>query len=116
MLVLNNTLNCDIKHKTHDLSVGLPVLEESGDVNIIYVLASDCEDCNRYTITKEVFNTINGVILCEVINKIGITAENKEDVEIELSQRESILYRYGEMLKHQKIYQLNNGIYYSFSL
>ena len=77
----------------------MPVLDESGDVNIIYVLASYCEDCNRYTITKEVFNTINGVILCEVINKIGITAENKEDVEIELSQRESILYRYGYNVK-----------------
>lgn len=99
IIVLNNTLNCDIKHKIHDLSVGLPVLDESGDVNIIYVLASYCEDCNRYTITKEVFNTINGVILCEVINKIGITAENKEDVEIELSQRESILYRYGYNVK-----------------
>ena len=99
IIVLNNTLKCDTKHKTHDISVGLPVLDESGYVDIIYVLASYCEDCKRYTITKEVFNNINGVILCEVINKIGITAENKEDVEIELSQRESILYRYGYNVK-----------------
>ncbi len=99
IIVLNNTLKCDTKHKTHDISVGLPVLDESGYVDIIYVLASYCEDCKRYTITKEVFNNINGVILCEVINKIGITAENKDDVEIELSQHESILYRYGYNVK-----------------
>lgn len=99
IIVLNNTLKCDTKHKTHDVSVGLPVLDESGYVDIIYVLASYCEDCKRYTITKEVFNNINGVILCEVINKIGITAENKDDVEIELSQHESILYRYGYNVK-----------------
>lgn len=99
IIVLNNTLKCDTKHKTHDMSVGLPVLDESGYVDIIYVLASYCEDCKRYTITKEVFNNINGVILCEVINKIGITAENKDDVEIELSQHESILYRYGYNVK-----------------
>lgn len=99
IIVLNNTLKCDTKHKTHDISVGLPVLDESGYVDIIYVLASYCEDCKRYTITKEVFNNISGVILCEVINKIGITAENKDDVEIELSQHESILYRYGYNVK-----------------
>lgn len=99
IIVLNNTLKCDTKHKTHDISVGLPVLDESGYVDIIYVLASYCEDCKRYIITKEVFNNINGVILCEVINKIGITAENKDDVEIELSQHESILYRYGYNVK-----------------
>lgn len=99
IIVLNNTLKCDTKHKTHDMSVGLPILDESGYVDIIYVLASYCEDCKRYTITKEVFNNINGVILCEVINKIGITAENKDDVEIELSQHESILYRYGYNVK-----------------
>ena len=99
IIVLNNTLKCDTKHKTHDMSVGLPVLDESGYVDIIYVLASYCEDCKRYTITKEVFNNINGVILCEVINKIGITAENKDDVEMELSQHESILYRYGYNVK-----------------
>ena len=99
IIVLNNTLKCDTKHKTHDMNVGLPVLDESGYVDIIYVLASYCEDCKRYTITKEVFNNINGVILCEVINKIGITAENKDDVEIELSQHESILYRYGYNVK-----------------
>lgn len=99
IIVLNNTLKCDTKHKTHDISVGLPVLDESGYVDIIYVLASYCEDCKRYTITKEVFNNINGVILCEVINKIGITAENKDDVEMELSQHESILYRYGYNVK-----------------
>lgn len=99
IIVLNNTLNCDLKHKIYDISVSLPVLNEDGNINNVTVLASYCEDCKRYTITKEVFNNISGVILCEVINKIGITAENKDDVEIELSQHESILYRYGYNVK-----------------
>lgn len=102
VIVLNNTLNCNANHKINDVVASLPVLDQDGNLNNINVLASYCENCKRYTITKDIFNNINGIILCEIINKIGISAENKEDMEIELAQHESILYRYGYNVKTSK--------------
>lgn len=99
IIVLSNTLNCDVNHDVHDITVSLPVLNEDGDINNITVLASYCKDCDRYIITKDIFNNIDGVIMCEVINKIGIIEENKEDFEIELAEHRSILYRYGYNVK-----------------
>lgn len=99
IVVLSNTLNCDINHKIHDVRAGLPILDEDGEVNIVYVIASYCENCNRYTITKEVFNNIKGVILCEILNNKGKLPENKDEAEIEIEQQQSILYRYGYNVK-----------------
>lgn len=100
VIVLNNTLNCDLKHKTHDINIIVPTLGKIGNIINVNVLASYCEDCNRYTITKDSFNQINGVILCEVIDKTITTSKNNnDDIMIELEQHESILYRYGYNVK-----------------
>ena len=99
VIVLNNTLKCDSKHKTHDINIIIPILGKIGNITSVNVLASYCEDCKRYTITKESFNEINSVILCEMIDKIGITTENDNDEMMELAQHESILYRYGYNVK-----------------
>lgn len=99
IVVLNHTLKCDLNHDICDVNVILPVLDKNGNINKINVIASYCNNCKRYTITKDVFNNIDGVILCEVINKTGISTDSDEDVEIELAQHQSILYRYGYNVK-----------------
>lgn len=101
VIVLNNTLACDLNHKIYDITVALPVLNENGDINNITVLASYCEDCNRYTITKDVFNNINGVLMCQVIDKTSTYTDVIES-DIEINQHESLLYRYGYNVKTSK--------------
>lgn len=101
VIVLNNTLACDLNHKIYDITVALPVLNENGDINNITVLASYCEDCNRYTITKDVFNNINGVLMCQVIDKTSTYTDIIES-DIEIDQHESLLYRYGYNVKTSK--------------
>lgn len=101
VIVLNNTLACNLNHKIYDITVALPVLNENGDINNITVLASYCEDCNRYTITKDVFNNINGVLMCQVIDKTSTYTDVIES-DIEIDQHESLLYRYGYNVKTSK--------------
>lgn len=101
VIVLNNTLTCDLNHKIYDITVALPVLNEDGDINNITVLASYCEDCDRYTITKDVFNNINGVLMCQVIDKTSTYTDGIES-DIEIDQHESLLYRYGYNVKTSK--------------
>lgn len=101
VIVLNNTLACDLNHKIYDITVVLTVLNENGDINNITVLASYCEDCNRYTITKDVFNNINGVLMCQVIDKTSTYTDGIES-DIEIDQHESLLYRYGYNVKTSK--------------
>lgn len=101
VIVLNNTLACDLNHKIYDITVALPVLNENGDINNTTVLASYCEDCNRYTITKDVFNNINGVLMCQVIDKTSTYTDVIES-DIEIDQHESLLYRYGYNVKTSK--------------
>ena len=102
VIVLNNTLTCDLNHKIYDITVALPVLNEYGDINNITVLASYCEDCDRYTITKDVFNNINGVLMCQVIDKTSTYYTDGVENDIEIDQHESLLYRYGYNVKTSK--------------
>lgn len=96
-IVLSNTLNCNLNHDVYDITVTLPVLYENGDINNITVLASYCKDCDRYIITKDIFNNIDGVLMCEVIDKT-YTINNSDD-DTEIDQHESLLYRYGYNVK-----------------
>lgn len=98
VVVLSNTLNCNLNHDVYDITVTLPVLDENGDINNITVLASYCKDCDRYTITKDVFNNINGVLVCQVIDKTSTYTDGIES-DIEIDQHESLLYRYGYNVK-----------------
>lgn len=97
VIVLSNTLNCNLNHDVYDITVTLPVLDENGDINNITVLASYCKDCDRYIITKDIFNNIDGVLMCEVIDKT-YTINNSDD-DTEIDQHESLLYRYGYNVK-----------------
>lgn len=97
IIVLSNTLNCDVNHDVYDITVALPVLNENGDINNVTVLTSYCKDCNRYTITKDVFNSIDGILMCQVIDKTYTLNNNDNDIEID--QHESLLYRYGYNVK-----------------
>lgn len=57
-------------------------------------MASYCKQCKRYTILKEDFKEIEGVILCEVIDDTNPYNNDTID-EFTLEQRESVLYKYG---------------------
>lgn len=98
VVVLSNTLNCNLNHDVYDITVTLPVLDENGDINNITVLASYCKDCDRYIITKDIFNNIDGVLMCQVIDKTSTYTDGIES-DIEIDQHESLLYRYGYNVK-----------------
>lgn len=102
VIVLNNTLKCDLNHNIHDINIIIPVLDKEGNVYTIKALASYCETCNRYTITKDVFNSIEGIVLCEVINKTNVSNGTGTDSQFEDMQYESTLYRYGYNVQSKK--------------
>ena len=102
IIVLNNTLKCDLNHNIHDVNIIIPVLDKEGNVYTIKTLASYCETCNRYTITKDVFNSIEGIVLCEVINKTNVSNGAGTESQFEDMQHESTLYRYGYNVQSKK--------------
>lgn len=100
VIILSNTLKCSFSnHNTMDVKVCIPVLYSTGDIHYISVLASYCATCNRYTILKDTFKRITGVIMCEVVdNTLTIINPNTDD-DIDIKQKESLLYRYGYNVK-----------------
>ena len=95
VIVLSNTRHCSYKnHNTTDVTIQVPVVKNDGHVTDIKILASYCKECNRYTILKEDFKKIDGIILCEIIDETNPYNNDTVD-EFVLEQRESILYKYG---------------------
>lgn len=100
VVVLHNTQKCSYgNHDTMDVRVSIPVLYSTGEVHNMSVLASYCKTCNRYTILKDVFKKITGVIMCEVIDRTSTIINNNIDDEIDIEQKKSILYKYGYNVK-----------------
>lgn len=101
IIVLNNTIKCSYSgHKTKDMKINLPVLYEDGKVEYVSLLSSYCEDCKRYTILKNDFKNINGVILCQIIDETSISKQTDTD-EFSIVQKESPLYKYGYNVNSQ---------------
>lgn len=95
VIVLSNTLKCSYSnHKTTDVIIQVPVLYNDENVVQIPITASYCQEYNRYTILKDDFKAITGIIVCKVIDET-ISASSTNDDEIDIEQKQSILYSYG---------------------
>lgn len=95
VLVLSNTRKCSYKnHDTIDIVIQVPTVKNNGDILYVDVLASYCKQCKRYTILKDDFKEIDGIILCEVIDETNPYNNDTVD-EFIIEQRESVLYKYG---------------------
>lgn len=103
VIVLSSILKCSSsEHKIQDVNVFVPVLDDAGDIRYISVLASYCYDCNQYTILKDTFKQLDGIILCQVIDKTSsYDKQDLEDDDIDIEQKQSILYKYGYNVKTQ---------------
>lgn len=100
VIILTNTLKCSFSnHNMIDVRVCIPVLYSTGEIHNISVLASYCATCDRYTILKDTFKRITGVIMCEVIDNTSTIINPNSDDDIDINQKESVLYRYGYNVK-----------------
>lgn len=101
LIVLSNTLKCSSSHDTKDIVAKLPVLNEYGQISYISVNASYCPTCNRYTILKEDFNAIAGIVTCKVIDET-VSYSSNNDLDIEIDTKHSILAQYGYNVQTKK--------------
>lgn len=103
VIVLSSVMKCSSSgHKMHDITVFVPILHSSGDVTYVSVLASYCYDCNQYTMLKDTFQQLDGVILCQVIDKTkSYEKQDLEEDDFDIEQKQSLLYKYGYNVKTQ---------------
>lgn len=101
LIVLSNTLKCSSNHDTKDIIAKLPVLNEYGQISYISVNASYCPNCNRYTILKEDFNAIAGIVTCKVIDETA-SYDGSSESDIEINTKQSILAQYGYNVQTKK--------------
>lgn len=101
VIVLSNTLKCSSNHDIKDITAKLPVLNEYGQISYISINASYCQTCNRYTILKEDFNAIAGIVTCKVIDET-VLYSNINDSDIEIDTKHSILAQYGYNVQTKK--------------
>lgn len=97
IIVLSTIKMCmSKKHTLIDVIAKIPVFLSSGEVNFIKINISYCEECKRYVMLENDFKKIKDIIACRVIDKrLKTTIKNNIDDEIEIKQKESILYQYG---------------------
>lgn len=101
IIILSNTLKCSANHDVKDIIAKLPVLNEQGQISYISVNASYCPTCNRYTILKEDFNAIAGIITCKIIDET-VSCSNSSNFDTEIDNRYSILAQYGYNVQTKK--------------
>ena len=98
VIILSNTLHCSLNHKTRDILAQLPIINKQGELEYAEVSASYCQECNRFTILKEDYNAINGIIICEVYDETSEYKNKKIDAD-ELAHGQSLLTKYGYTVK-----------------
>lgn len=95
LIVLSNTLKCSANHNTKDILAKIPVLDEKGRIYYVARNASYCPICNRFTMLKEDFDKINGIVTCKVIDETQYNNNNSYDNYFESEQSKSVLTQYG---------------------
>lgn len=98
LIVLSNTLKCSFNHQTMDIIANIPVMYSDEDIRLIPVCASYCKECRRYTMLKDDFKKITGIIMCKVIDETT-TSTNTSLSELGIEPKNSILYQYGYNVK-----------------
>lgn len=102
IIVLRNTLKCSSNHDTKDIIAKLPVLNEYGEISYISVNASYCPTCNRYTMLKDDFNAIAGVVTCKVIDETVSYNSDNSEFDMVIDTKHSILAQYGYNVQTKK--------------
>lgn len=98
VIVLSTVASCMAKdHNVIDYNVNIPTIEKNGDIKYICRNVAYCNECNKYIMLKSDFNKIDNIIACQVIDQT--VTQNSEKDEIEISQKQSLLYQYGYNVK-----------------
>ena len=80
-------------HKFSDITIQVPVVYESGEVDFEVLPATYCEQCQKYMVLKSDFDNVIGIILCKVIDE---TYESKNSSDgFSFEDRQSKLYQHG---------------------
>ena len=95
LIVLSNTLKCSSNHNTRDILAKIPILDEKGNIFYVARNASYCPICNRFTMLKDDFDRINGVVTCKVIDETQHNNNNSYDSDFDSEQSKSVLTQYG---------------------
>lgn len=102
IIVLDNTKPCTSKgHNTKDIVSKFPSINKEGELVYINLPASYCFDCNRFTVLKEDFNSVQERILCNIIDDTTESKNSNKD-EIEIEQQKSLLFNYGYNVQTKK--------------
>lgn len=104
VIVLNTISSCIYQnHHLADVEARIPIIKRDSSIDYISRSISYCKECNQYIMLKGTFNDINDVIACRVIDNttvLNLPANYKsENDEIEIKQKQSILYQYGYNVK-----------------
>lgn len=99
VIVLSNINHCVHKgHDVFDVLAHIPTFTPEGKVEYITMSLAYCSKCDKYIMLKTDFKSISSIIACEVIDDtISYNYSNSDAIEI--SQSESILYKYGYNVK-----------------
>lgn len=98
VIVLSTVANCITRgHNVIDRNVNIPTIEKNGNIKFIRRNIAYCNECNKYIMLKSDFNEVDNIIACQVIDQTVTQASEKD--EIEISQKQSILYQYGYNVK-----------------
>lgn len=99
VIVLTTVASCTSKgHNITDINAKIPVIEWDGNIQYICRNVAYCRECNKYIMLKSDFCDIPDRIACQVIDQTMPSVSNNDD-EIEISQKQSVLYKYGYNVK-----------------
>lgn len=99
VIVLSNINYCTHKgHNVHDIIAHVPTFTPDGKIKYVDINLTYCNKCDKYIMLKSDFKSISGIIACEVVDETISYNYNNSD-SIEISQSESILYKYGYNVK-----------------
>lgn len=94
VIVLTTVNSCSSKgHDITDINAKIPVIKTNGNIEYTCRNVAYCRACNKYIMLKSDFYDISDRIACEVIDQT--TSASSSDDEIEISQKQSVLYKYG---------------------
>lgn len=100
IIVLSSVSGCLAKgHNITDVWAKIPIIETNGSINYINKNVTYCRECNKYIMLKSDFIDIDAVIACQVIDQTIVSSISSTDDEIEISQKQSVLYQYGYNVK-----------------
>ena len=100
VIVLTSVSSCTSKgHNITDIQVKIPIIEVDGSFNYIHKNVAYCRECNHYIMLKSDFVDLDAVIACKIIDQTISYEASISDDELEIKQKQSILYQYGYNVK-----------------